>query len=224
VDFALGVPTIVAFASKRIPMSRSDSLAKQRISFKVVLLGDSGVGKTSLITRWTTGAFSKGTNPTVGANHQRKRLAIEGREVDLFLWDTAGQEQFQALTPLYARCAAVAILTTSIVETASFVNIDRWIDLLCSASDELPPIVLAVNKVDLRGSPGSAQKSADDIQREYQKRFAGIFFVSAFTGEEVENMFMFAALEGYKFTQASTAEVQRSVLTERKDPKSSDCC
>jgi small GTP-binding protein len=201
-------------------MARSDPLAKQRISFKVVLLGDSGVGKTSLITRWTTGAFSKGTSPTVGANHQRKRLTIEGREVDLFLWDTAGQEQFQALTPLYARCAAVAILTTSIVETASFTNIDRWIDLLQSAADELPPIVLAVNKIDLRDG---AQKSRDEIQREYQKRFAGIFFVSAFTDEEVENMFMFAAIEGYKFTCASTAEVTRSVLTERKDA-SDECC
>jgi small GTP-binding protein len=202
-------------------MARSDLLAKQRLSFKVVLLGDSGVGKTSLITRWTTGAFSKGTNPTVGANHQRKRLAIEGREVDLFLWDTAGQEQFQALTPLYARCAAVAILTTSIVETSSFANIDRWVDLLQSAADELPPIVLAVNKIDLRES---AQKSTSEIQREYQKRFAGIFFVSAFTDEEVENMFMFAALEGYKFARVSAAEVHRNVLAEKKETNNSECC
>jgi small GTP-binding protein len=192
----------------------------QRLPFKAVLLGDSGVGKTSLIARWTTGAYSGSVNPTVGANHQRKHLTLEGREVDLFLWDTAGQEQFQALTPLYARSASVAILTTSITEASSFANIDRWIDLLQSATDELPPVVLAVNKIDLKDQ---AQKTVDDVQRDYQKKFAAIFFVSAATNEEVDNMFLFAALEGYRFTRTANTEARRSLLSERQE-KSGNCC
>jgi small GTP-binding protein len=198
-------------------MSRPEG---SRVSFKAVLLGDSGVGKTSLATRWTTGACSRSVSPTVGANHQRRRLTLEGQEVDLFLWDTAGQEQFQALTPLYARSSSVAILTTSVTEPTSFDNLDRWISLLQSATDELPPLVLAVNKVDLADS---ACKPLDEIQQAYEKKFAAIFFVSAVTNEGVDNLFMFAALAGYRFQKAASPETHRSVLGEREEPPSK-CC
>jgi small GTP-binding protein len=198
-------------------MSRSDV---PRLSFKAVLLGDSGVGKTSLVTRWTTGAFSRSANPTVGASHQRKRLTLEGHDVDLFLWDTAGQEQFQALTPLYARSSSVAILTTSLSEPTSFDNIERWISLLQSATDEIPPVILAVNKIDLIDS---AFKSIEEIQQEYGKRFAAVFFVSAVTNEEVDNLFMFAALAGYRFAKAAGPETHRTVLGER-DEAQEKCC
>jgi small GTP-binding protein len=199
------------------PMALSDA----RPSFKAVLLGDSGVGKTSLLTRWTTGSFSKTANPTVGANHQRKRVVLGNREIDIFLWDTAGQEQFQALTPLYARASSVAIVTTSITDLSSFDGIKRWLDLLQSASDELPPVVLAVNKIDLRDS---AVRSADDIEQEYRGKFAAVFFVSAATDEEVDNLFMFAALAGFRFVnRKNAAGPQQSVLNEVQEP-SSKCC
>jgi small GTP-binding protein len=191
-----------------------------RLSFKAVVLGDSGVGKTSLVTRWTTGSYSRAANPTVGANHQRKRLALDGQEVDLFLWDTAGQEQFQALTPLYARSSSVAILTVSIIEPTSFDNMQRWLLLLESASDELPPVVLAVNKIDLKDR---AFKSVDEIQNEYQSKFAGIFFVSAATNEEVDNLFTFAAMAGYRHFKNAHAEAHGSVLSEEEEIRRK-CC
>jgi small GTP-binding protein len=190
------------------------------VSFKGVLLGDSGVGKTSLITRWTTGSYSKPANPTIGTHHQRQRISLDGHEIDFFIWDTAGQEQFQALTPLYARSSAVAIITVSIIESASLSSIDRWVSLLSSANDVLPPIVLAVNKVDLRES---AVKSEEEIQEEFGQRFAGIFFVSAATNEEVNNLFMFAALVGLRFTLSPNVHESTITLTE-PPPRSRSCC
>lgn len=168
-----------------------------RTSFKAVLLGDSGVGKTSLVTQWITGTYQRNTNPTVGANHQRKRVTIDNREVDIFLWDTAGQEQFQALTPLYARSASVAVLTTSVIDTTSFDSIDRWLELLSTATEDKPPVVLVVNKIDLMDE---AEISRESIEEKFTGKFDGIFFVSAATGEEVNNMFMFAAEAGYRFS------------------------
>jgi small GTP-binding protein len=190
---------------------------KRRPSFKTVLLGDSGVGKTSLLTRWTLGRYIKTTVPTVGATHHRKPLVLDDEEVDLFLWDTAGQEQFQALAPLYARWSSAAILVTSIVDPRSFQNIDKWISLLESANDQVPPVILAINKVDLR-SEGA--RSMDELETEFRGRFAAIFFVSAATGEEVENLFKFAALTGYRFNRTSQQQPRAPIIVTQEQ----GCC
>jgi small GTP-binding protein len=188
--------------------------------FKAVLLGDSGVGKTSIVTRWTTGMYQRIANPTVGANHQRKRVVVDEKEVDLFIWDTAGQEQFQSLTPLYARSACVAILTASIVSQDSFDNLSQWIDVLSSATDELPPIVLAVNKMDLRES---ARLTEEKIESTYVSKFDGHFFVSALTGEGIDNLFQFAAQLGYRFAIANRNTTE-TVLNEGGDSRSTCGC
>ena len=181
-----------------------------RRHFKAVLLGDSGVGKTSLVTRWTTGLYQKSTSPTVGANHQLKRVTLHDQEVDIYLWDTAGQEQFQALTPLYARAASVAVLVCSITDEASFANVDHWVELLSSAIAEIPPIIMAVNKMDLIEE---AKMTTDKITETFQERFAGLFFVSAVTNEEVDNMFMSAAEAGFNFMNSHANTDKKIGLT-----------
>jgi small GTP-binding protein len=188
-------------------------------SCKVVLLGDSGVGKTSLVNRWMTGTYQRVTNPTIGANHQRKRVIVDNAEVDLLIWDTAGQEQFQPLAPLYARSASVAILTASIADRRSFENLSQWTEILSSPSGELPPIVLAVNKIDLRES---AKITNDEVESEYGGQFAGLFFVSALTAEGIENLFQFAAQAGYRFAVANKAGSENAL--DGKDTGGFGCC
>jgi small GTP-binding protein len=166
-------------------------------SFKAVILGDSGVGKTSIVTRWMTGVFSCRDSPTIGANHQTKSVMLDGHEVEMFLWDTAGQEQFRSLTPLYVRSSSVAILTASITDRISFENLNVWIQTLLSSTDSTPPIILAVNKIDLTDAMELTQEEIDD---KYRDRFAGLFFVSALQDVEIDNLFMAAAQAGYKFT------------------------
>jgi small GTP-binding protein len=189
-----------------------------RVPVKLVLIGDSGVGKTSLVTRWITGLGTFDFGSTIGANHQRRLLTIGGNEVDLQIWDTAGQEQFHALTPLYARSSAVAILVTSIADPATFESIDDWLDILYSAAPEGPPIILAVNKIDLEGESTSPR---DEIFGLCSSRAKALFFVSALTDEGVDDLFMCAAESGLRFCLGQqTREAPVPLL----EPASASCC
>ncbi|OHT08495.1 small GTP-binding protein [Tritrichomonas foetus] len=192
-----------------------------RPSCKIVLLGNSGVGKTSLVTRWTTGSYQKSIKPTIGANHQRKSVTVGKNEYDLYLWDTAGQEQFQALTPLYARSAAAAIITASIDDVESFSSLQTWINLLNSACEKVPPMILAVNKIDL---VDQSVYSSDEVESRFGSSFEAVFFVSAATGEGVETCFMQAAQSGVAFTKNSLTPERKLLASEKSDNKKDGCC
>lgn len=188
-------------------------------SCKVVILGNSGVGKTSLINRWTTGVWNSSVKPTIGANHQRKTVDLESVSVDVFVWDTAGQEQFQSLTPLYARSATCAIVTASITDNLSFEAIQTWIDLLKNACEKMPPLILAVNKIDIQ-VPNAP--SHQEIEEKYGSDFAAVFFVSAQSGEGVDGTFSLAAQLGYEFMQ--DAKTTPTSLVSNNDKKKDGCC
>ena len=194
-----------------------------RPSCKIVLLGNSGVGKTSLVNRWMTNSFNPNGKPTIGANHQRKSVKIQNQDVDLFIWDTAGQEQFQALTPLYAREAASAFITVSITDIDSFKSLDTWIDLLKSSCAVIPPMLLAVNKIDLIDQ---AVYTHEEIENQFGDTFSGIFYVSASTGEGVAQAFMHAAQTGYEHLCQTTRTT--TTTTQKIDGSSSStkegCC
>ena len=183
------------------------------VQFKAVLLGNSSVGKTSLMQRWTTGLFNPNTHPTVGSNHQKQRVDLDGQAVDVYIWDTAGQERFQALTPLYARGASVAIIVVSIADGDSLMNVDQWIELLHSASDDEPPMVLAINKIDLEND--SPAFTRDEVAEHYASRFAGVFYVSAATGEGVSDLFLFSTAEGYKYLTSEARRPSPAIPTEK---------
>jgi small GTP-binding protein len=184
--------------------------------YKVVVLGNSGAGKTSIILRWISDQFSKSSKPTIGSNHQRKRVELSDGPADLFIWDTAGQEQFQALMPLYTRSSSLAIITASIVDEESFQAIPRWIETVISACDPCPPLLLAVNKIDLTEN---ALYSHEEIIDKYGSQFAGVFFISALSGENIENLFSAAANEAARYGKRN----QEAPLPPVSKNKSS-CC
>jgi small GTP-binding protein len=189
--------------------------------YKIVILGNSGCGKTAIILRWVSGTFPEASNPTIGSNHQRKRILLgPNRPVDLYVWDTAGQEQFQSLTPLYTRSASLAIVTVAIDDESSFNAIPRWITTVTSSCEVPPPVVLAVNKMDLRDS---AVFTMDQVHTRWDSEFAGIFFVSALTGESVDQLFEFAAGEAAKFSTSSTGTRPQTVADIAK-VEGSGCC
>ena len=189
-------------------------------SCKVVILGNSGVGKTSLINRWTTGSWNNTVKPTIGANHQRKTVEFEDKCIDVFVWDTAGQEQFQSLTPLYARSAACAIIAAAINDIQSFESLQTWIDLLKNACETMPPLILAVNKTDMTDKYVLPQ---GEIETKYGPLFSAVFFVSAQTGECVDEAFTLSAQKGYEFTLAAQPSKAPTLNEKKKDGKSG-CC
>jgi small GTP-binding protein len=165
-------------------------------SLKVVLLGNSGVGKTSLVIRAMTGEYPSQSDPTVCVQHHRKIAKIGQNEVAIYIWDTAGQEQFQALTPLYCHSASCALIVMSVDDRDSATGISGWIELLEKSCDQLPPLILLVNKIDREAA---AVISPEEIEGTYRKTFNSIFFVSAKTGEDVDFAFEEAARAAFRF-------------------------
>lgn len=194
----------------------------ERVALKIVLLGNSGAGKTSLVNRWITGSHNKSITPTVGANHQKKTIEIENKNVDLFIWDTAGQEQFQALTPLYTRSAACAIICASIVDMDSFNSLDTWKELVNNSCENPPPMILAINKIDLSNDN---TLSNETIEEKFTSQFNGIFFTSSVTGEGVDEMFVQAGKLGMNYSLQVSESDNKSVNDlSSQNKKKSGCC
>lgn len=189
------------------------------VSMKVVMLGDSGVGKTSLVSMWSTHHFNDGQTPTVCAMSSVYGVNIDGRAADVFLWDTAGQEQFSPLTPLYLRQTSVAILTAAIDNAETFESIDKWLQLVHETCDGGPPVILAINKMDLKGD----DCIVPDLREDADEVFAGVFYVSAKTGENVQELFEFACRKGCQYVIAEK-EVRSKSRNIAQPSMFSGCC
>ncbi|KAH0790539.1 small GTP-binding protein [Histomonas meleagridis] len=183
--------------------------------FKVVLLGDPETGKTSLANRWVTDAFPTTQKQTVGSNHLRKRLILDAYgPTDIHVWDTAGQD-YQSFMPIYAKGASFVIIVVSITNKNSFDSIQRWVKNVNENSKKHPPMALAVNKID---KTDSAVLTESEIHSEYDSLFEIIFFVSALSGKDVDNLFSYAAIESFKFAGANF-ERQQPELSKSEQKK-----
>ncbi|EAX89832.1 small GTP-binding protein, putative [Trichomonas vaginalis G3] len=117
--------------------------------FKVVTVGDSGVGKTSLVKRFSDGVFTEGAATTIGAAYVKVDVVIANSPICLNIWDTAGQERFQSLIPLYLRSAQACIIVVDISQKDAVSNLNVLFE---NFKDILPQdicLVLAGNKKDL---------------------------------------------------------------------------
>ena len=158
----------------------------KEIKYKLILLGDENVGKTSIINRFKKDEYTGDYEPTLGLDFQTKTILIDNINVKLLLYDTAGQEKFRSLIPLYIKEAKIIFLIYDITNYDSFLNIEKWQSTLkdLNKGDEI--FFLIGNKIDL-----------DDerkVKEEEAKFFAdshGYFFVevSALTGDGIEDLF-----------------------------------
>ncbi|XP_041883719.1 ras-related protein Rab-18-B-like [Corvus kubaryi] len=100
------------------------------LTLKLLLVGDSAVGKSSLLRRFTDGAFEPRLKPTVGVDFKVKKMVVEGRAVQLAVWDTAGQERFRTLTPSYYRGAQGVVLVYDVTRKDTFTGLQGWLNEL----------------------------------------------------------------------------------------------
>uniref|UniRef100_A0A8C7GKQ1 small monomeric GTPase n=1 Tax=Oncorhynchus kisutch TaxID=8019 RepID=A0A8C7GKQ1_ONCKI len=118
--------------------------------FKVVLIGDSGVGKSNLLSRFTRNEFNLESKSTIGVEFATRSIQVDGKTVKAQIWDTAGQERYRAITSAYYRGAVGALLVYDIAKHLTYESVERWLKELRDHADSNIVIMLVGNKSDLR--------------------------------------------------------------------------
>nr|XP_010921081.1 ras-related protein Rab-21 isoform X2 [Elaeis guineensis] len=148
------------------------------LTFKLVLLGDGRVGKTSLVLRYVNNSFSEKQQATVQASYLTKRLVIEGVPITLSIWDTAGQERFHALA---------ALLVYDITDNDTFVRVRKWVKELQQMASKNIIMTIAANKSDLVRSKKFDIQEAESYAAAIGSK---LFLTSAKSGTGVEEAFL----------------------------------
>ncbi|KAF5444642.1 hypothetical protein F2P56_033761 [Juglans regia] len=197
--------------------------------FKLLLIGDSGVGKSAFLLSFTSNTFED-LSPTIGVDFKVKHITIGGKKLKLVIWDTAGQERFRTLTSSYYRGAQGIIMMYDVTRRETFTNLsDIWakeIDLYSTNQDCIK--MLVGNKVDKEGERVVSKKEGIDFAREY-----GCLFLecSAATRVNVEQCFeelVLKILETPSLLAGGSAGVKKIIIFKQKPPQSgasaSGCC
>jgi small GTP-binding protein len=158
------------------------------MNYKIVLAGDEGVGKTSLINRFVTGYFTADYKATIGVSIYTKQLFIENYEANLQIWDVAGQTSFRKFRQRFFSGTRGAFLVFDLTVPKSLDNLHvSWIEDIQNITGEIP-LILIGNKVDLRESVTVSHQDVKDFLK-HHSNVGEHFITSALTGENVENAF-----------------------------------
>ncbi|KAK4475138.1 hypothetical protein MN116_002224 [Schistosoma mekongi] len=155
--------------------------------FKYIIIGDTGVGKSCLLLQFTDKRFQPVHDLTIGVEFGARMISIDGKQVKLQIWDTAGQESFRSITRSYYRGAAGALLVYDITRRETFTHLTTWLEDARQHSSSNMVIMLIGNKSDL--------ESRRDVQKEEGEAFSrehGLIFMetSAKTAANVEDAFI----------------------------------
>ena len=126
-----------------------DDIVEDAPEYKVVIIGDLAVGKTSLIQRFSEHYFLQNHQPTIAASYLQIALEIREKTIKLNIWDTAGDERFHCVVPLYARTADAMIIVFDLSKPDTFPTAQKWYEELINTVGEVPVVILAGNKCDL---------------------------------------------------------------------------
>lgn len=180
--------------------------------FKIVLIGDSAVGKSNLLARFARDEFYPNSKSTIGVEFQTQKIIIKGKEIKAQIWDTAGQERFRAVTSAYYRGAVGALLVYDISRRQTFDSIGRWLNELHTHSDMNVVSILVGNKSDL--------KDAREVSIDEGKLLAeseGLFFLetSALDSSNVTAAFETIVKEIYNIL---SRKVMQSLEMKKPEP------
>ena len=159
---------------------------KYDILLKLVMIGDSGVGKTNILSRYINNEFSLTTKSTVGVEFGSKLIKKNDKIIQLQIWDTAGQERYKSITSAYYKGAKGAFVVYDITKEKTFKNIDKWIlDLKANGNEDIL-IILIGNKLDLEKN---REVMVNDVKRKAEELKVAYFETSALDGSNIEHAF-----------------------------------
>jgi small GTP-binding protein len=183
---------------------------------RVIFVGDSGVGKTALIHQAKHHSFNSATTPTIGAAITEMDTKVNDRQIGFQFWDTAGQEIYRNIVPIYFKGVAGAILVFSVAEHQSFQNLQYWLNELNTHASHDIGVIICGNKTDIESwtvDQREAEKWAND-------RGYTLVFTSAKSGENVDRLIQHL---GSQFLAPIRPETLIQAEPRTKDPTNT-CC
>ena len=193
--------------------------------FKFIIVGNSAVGKSCMLLRFDEDRFQPIHDVTVGVTFSIKMVTIEGQDVKVQVWDTAGQEIFRSITRSYYRDSACAIIVYDITDQSSFAKVEDWIRDVRNLAPSDCLLALVGNKLDL-----AAQRAVQTTEgQELAEKHGLLFFeTSAATGENVQELFNECVAAVYTRAKGSNAQnVVRKISIEEQNTgnkKKTGCC
>jgi uncharacterized protein len=156
-------------------------------AFKLLMLGDASVGKTSLTHRYITGVFVDSPRLTIGVDFFSKKVKLSnGKKVKLQIWDFGGEERFRFLLPTYSKGSNAGLFLYDITSHKSLESLPDWLEILRKNAGDFP-IILIGTKLDLGEHREVSMEEAAEAAKKFQ--IAGHIELSSKTGENVENLF-----------------------------------
>ena len=152
---------------------------------KLVVVGDADVGKTSIVLRYSSGTFSEESKPTVGAACIEKDVTFDGTEYVLSMWDTAGQETYRNLVPMYFRNTQIAFIVFDVTIPKTAQSIDYWMQSINECCDSQTVIILVANKCDLP----DRKVDSEDVAHYAERIHVPYVETSAKTGVGITKLF-----------------------------------
>ena len=173
----------------------SDEFPTFDLSFKIIIIGDQGVGKSCLSIKESRNYFEDFYSPTVGFEFVSFNVRIEDKNIKLQIWDTCGQEVYRSLISSFYRSASLAIMVYSIDNDDSFNNIEKWLNDVKTQSNPNIKIFLIGNKADLEDKRKVSREAGEKFLKDHKLTY--FIETSAKTGFNVQNVFIQAAKELY---------------------------
>jgi len=163
--------------------------------FKVVLVGDSFVGKTNIMSKYLKNEFHEDSKATVGVEFGSRQFNIEGHVIKAQIWDTAGQERYKAITSAYYKGAKGAFIVYDITRKESFDNVTKWAEQLKASADKNLTIIIIGNKIDLEDQ---RQVKTEEGQNKSNELESAFIETSASSGTNLDKAFEMMVNEVYK--------------------------
>jgi len=183
--------------------------------FKLLLIGDSGVGKTCILFRFSDDAFNTTFISTIGIDFKIKTVELRGKKIKLQIWDTAGQERFHTITTSYYRGAMGIMLVYDITQPKTFDNIAKWLRNIDEHANEDVEKMILGNKCDMEDKRMVSKERGESIAREHGIRFLE---TSAKANVNIERSFLDLAEAILDKTPGKTAET--NVINPNSGPRS----
>ena len=191
------------------------------VKYKIMVLGESKVGKTSLIKRYTKDQFGGVYLTTVGMDFQDKIIEIEDKKVRLQVWDTAGQERFRNVTKSYFQSSHGLLVVYDITDKESFEKINFWMENIKKNAPENAKLILVGNKCDLANERKVTIEDGENKARNYNIKF---FESSAKDGTNVNELFFYLANEIYQNDKTKEKDNKKTMQLDSKKKEKKGCC